>query len=65
MAQIQKKKKKWQARSGKRDSSEDTFHISFNLFTFYISLSPFLDVTTMSMSTVSFLAQLGSGILCL
>ena len=30
MAQIQKKKKKWQAGSGKRDSSEDTFHISFN-----------------------------------
>ena len=27
--------------------------------------SPFLDVTRMSMSTVSFLAQLGSGILCL
>ena len=30
-----------------------------------ISLSPFLDVTRMSMSTVSFLAQLNSGILCL
>ena len=30
-----------------------------------IFLSPFLDVTRMSMSTVSFLAQLGSGILCL
>ena len=29
MAQIQKKTK-WQAGSGKRDSSEDTFHISFN-----------------------------------
>ena len=28
-------------------------------------LSPFLDVTSMSMSTVSFLAQLDSGILCL
>ena len=28
-------------------------------------LSPFLDVTRMSMSTVSFLAQLDSGILCL
>ena len=28
-------------------------------------LSPFLDVARMSMSTVSFLAQLGSGILCL
>ena len=28
-------------------------------------LSPFLDFTRMSMSTVSFLAQLGSGILCL
>ena len=28
-------------------------------------LSPFLDVTTMSMSSVSFLAQLDSGILCL
>ena len=27
--------------------------------------SPFLDVTRMSMSTVSFLAQLDSGILCL
>ena len=30
-----------------------------------IFLSPFLDVTRMSMSTVSFLAQLGCGILCL
>ena len=30
-----------------------------------ILLSPFLDVTRMSMSTVSFLAELGSGILCL
>ena len=30
-----------------------------------IFLSPFLDVTMMSMSTFSFLAQLGSGILCL
>ena len=30
-----------------------------------IFLSPFFDVTRMSMSTVSFLAQLGSGILCL
>ena len=30
-----------------------------------IFLSPFLDVTRMSMSTVFFLAQLGSGILCL
>ena len=30
-----------------------------------IFLSPFLDVTTMNMSTVSFLAQLDSGILCL
>ena len=30
-----------------------------------IFLSPFLDVRRMSMSTVSFLAQLGSGILCL
>ena len=30
-----------------------------------IFLSPFLDVTRMFMSTVSFLAQLGSGILCL
>ena len=30
-----------------------------------IFLSPFLDVTKMSMSTVSFLAQLDSGILCL
>ena len=28
-------------------------------------LSPFLDVTRMSMSTVSFLAQLDSGIICL
>ena len=30
-----------------------------------IFLSPFLDVRRMSISTVSFLAQLGSGILCL
>ena len=30
-----------------------------------IFLSPFLDVTRMSMSTVSFLAQLNSGIICL
>ena len=30
-----------------------------------IFLSPFLDVTRMSLSTVSFLAQLDSGILCL
>ena len=30
-----------------------------------IFMSPFLDVTRMSMSTVSFLAQLNSGILCL
>ena len=30
-----------------------------------IFLSPFLDVTRMSMSTVSFLAQLDAGILCL
>ena len=30
-----------------------------------IFLSPFLDVTRMSMSTVSFLTQLDSGILCL
>ena len=30
-----------------------------------IFLSPFLDVTRMSMSTISFLAQLDSGILCL
>ena len=30
-----------------------------------IFLSPFVDVTRMSMSKVSFLAQLGSGILCL
>ena len=30
-----------------------------------IFLSPFLDVTRMSMSTVSFLAQLNCGILCL
>ena len=29
------------------------------------ALSPFLDVTRMSMSAVSFLAQLDSGILCL
>ena len=35
------------------------------LIDFMIFLSPFLDVTRMSMSTVSFLAQLGSGILCL
>ena len=32
---------------------------------YMIFLSPFLDVTRMSMSTVSFLTQLGSGILCL
>ena len=31
----------------------------------HIFLLPFLDVTRMSMSTVSFLAQLNSGILCL
>ena len=30
-----------------------------------IILSPFLDITRMSISTVSFLAQLDSGILCL
>ena len=30
-----------------------------------VFLSPFLDITRMSMSTVSFLAQLDSGILCL
>ena len=30
-----------------------------------IFLSPFLDVTRMSLSTVSFLAELGSGIFCL
>ena len=30
-----------------------------------IFLSPFLDVTRMPMSTIFFLAQLGSGILCL
>ena len=30
-----------------------------------IFLSPFLDVTGMSMSTLSFLAQLDSGIVCL
>ena len=30
-----------------------------------ISLSPLLDVTSMSMSTVSFLAQLISGTVCL
>ena len=30
-----------------------------------IFLSPFLEVTRMSMSTVSFLAELGSGIFCL
>ena len=29
-----------------------------------IFLSPFVDVTRMSMSTVSFLAQLDTGILC-
>ena len=37
----------------------------FILIDCMIFLSPFLDVTRMSMSTVSFLAQLGSGILCL
>ena len=30
-----------------------------------IFLSPFLDVTMMSLSTVSFLSQLGYGIVCL
>ena len=35
------------------------------LIDFMIFLSPFLDVTSMSMSTISFLAQPGSGILCL
>ena len=35
------------------------------LIDFMIFLSPFLDVTRMSMSTVFFLAQLDSGILCL
>ena len=35
------------------------------LIDFMILLSPFLDVTGMSMSIVSFLAQLDSGILCL
>ena len=30
MTQIQKKKKKMQASSGKKDSSEGIFHISFN-----------------------------------
>ena len=34
------------------------------LIDWMIFLSPFLDVTRMSMSTVSFLAQLNSGILC-
>ena len=32
---------------------------------FMIFMSPFVDVTRMSMSTVSFLAQLDSGIVCL
>ena len=35
------------------------------LIDFMIFLSPFLDVARMSMSTVFFIAQLGSGILCL
>ena len=35
------------------------------LIDWMIFLSPFLDVTRMSMSIVSFLAQLNSGILCL
>ena len=35
------------------------------LIDYMIFLSPFLDNTRMSMSTVSFLAQLDSGILCL
>ena len=30
MTQIQKKKKKWQTSSGKKDPSEDIFRISFN-----------------------------------
>ena len=37
----------------------------FILIDCIISLSPFLDVTRMSLSTVSFLAQLNSGIFCL
>ena len=35
------------------------------LIDFIIFLSPFLDITRIYMPTVSFLAQLGSGILCL
>ena len=37
----------------------------YSLFDCMIFLSPFLDVTRMSMSTVSFLVQLDPGILCL
>ena len=40
-------------------------HLLFILIDCMIFLSPFLDVARMSMSTVSFLAQLDSGILCL
>ena len=43
--------------------SEGSFLI--NLIVCMIFLSPFLDVTRMSMSTVSFLAQLDPRILCL
>ena len=50
----------------------NSFHFLFHegcllviLIDCMIFLSPFLDVTSMYMSTVSFLAQLNSGILCL
>ena len=41
------------------------FEVGLLVIDCMIFLSPFLDVTRMSMATVSFLAQLNSGILCL
>ena len=41
------------------------FEVGLLVIDCMIFLSPFLDVTRMSISTVSFLAQLDSGILCL
>ena len=40
-------------------------HLLVTLIDYMIFWSPFLDVRRMSMSTVSFLSQLDSGILCL
>ena len=55
-----------------RCSCQNWFHFLFLkvdllviMIDYLIFLSPFLDVPRMAMSTVSFLAQLGSGILCL